>query len=85
MKDQAPGDPVVEVALTMDPEAIATGRAGSVSARVTALGVETHFIEGLAETVVHALGRNSEVAPGSGFTCAARWSKCPARAGGASA
>ena len=33
VKDQAPADPVVEVALTMDPEAIATGRVRELSPR----------------------------------------------------
>jgi protoporphyrin/coproporphyrin ferrochelatase len=45
--------------------------------RAPTLGVEAAFIEGLAGLVVAALGRPSGAEPGSGFTCAAAWSKCP--------
>jgi ferrochelatase len=47
--------------------------------RAPALGVEAGFIEALAEIVSGALGRPGGAGPGSPFTCAASWSKCPAR------
>lgn len=47
--------------------------------RAPALGVEPAFIEALAGLVREALARPSGAGPGSAFTCAARWSKCPLR------
>jgi ferrochelatase len=75
----------VETLVELDHDYAEAGRKAGcpVYIRAPALGVETHFIAGLAEAVMRALGRNSAVAPGSDFTCAVRWSKCPARARGA--
>ncbi len=50
--------------------------------RAPTLGIEAGFIDGLAELTVAALDRPGGVAAGSGFTCAAAWSKCPLRAEG---
>jgi ferrochelatase len=47
--------------------------------RAPALGVEPAFVEALADLVREALARPGGAGPGSAFTCAARWSKCPAR------
>jgi ferrochelatase len=47
--------------------------------RAPTLGVEPAFIEALAEIVGGALASPGGVGPGSPFTCAASWSKCPAR------
>lgn len=47
--------------------------------RVPALGVEPAFVEALADLVMAALAGEAEIAPGPGFTCAARWSKCPSQ------
>ncbi|HXQ12671.1 MAG TPA: ferrochelatase [Caulobacteraceae bacterium] len=47
--------------------------------RAPALGVAEAFIEALAGLVREALARPGGAGPGSTFTCAARWSKCPAR------
>jgi ferrochelatase len=49
--------------------------------RAPALSLHAAFIQGLAETVVKALGRGEGLAPGSNFACAAEWPKCPYRAG----
>jgi ferrochelatase len=57
--------------------AVAAGCSGYI--RAPALSLHTAFIEGLAETVVRALGRSEGLAPGSNFACAAEWSKCPYR------
>jgi len=51
----------------------------SAYVRAPALGVEPAFIAGLAEMVTAALARPGGPAPGSAFTCASGWSKCPAR------
>ena len=48
--------------------------------RAPALSLHAAFIEGLAETAVRTLARGEGVAPGSSFTCAAEWTKCPRRA-----
>ncbi len=45
--------------------------------RAPALVAEPAFIEALAGIASDAMQRNAAIAPGSGFTCAARWSKCP--------
>jgi ferrochelatase len=45
--------------------------------RAPTLGVEPAFIEGLIALVATALGQPDGAEPGSGFTCAAAWSKCP--------
>jgi ferrochelatase len=50
--------------------------------RAPTLGVEAAFIDGLAGLVEAALDRPGGVAPGSGFTCAAAWPKCPFRSEG---
>ena len=49
----------------------------STYVRAPTLGVEAGFIEGLAGLVAAALERSDGAEPGSGFTCAAAWSKCP--------
>ncbi len=49
--------------------------------RAPALGVEAQFVESLVGLVRDALTRPSGARPGSAFTCAARWSKCPALEG----
>ena len=51
----------------------------SVYIRAPTLGVEEGFIGALADIALASLSRPSGAAPGSGFTCAAQWSKCPAR------
>jgi ferrochelatase len=48
--------------------------------RAPALGVEQAFIDGLADAVEHARAQTADIAPGSAFTCAAAWSKCPSQA-----
>ncbi len=48
-----------------------------VYVRVPTLGVETDFIDGLAELVASMLRQSGGAEPGSGFTCPAAWSKCP--------
>ena len=53
--------------------------------RAPALGVEAGFIEALADLTLAAVARRSGAAPGSGFTCPAKWSKCPAKREGANA
>ncbi len=47
--------------------------------RAPALGAQPAFIEALATLVGDALARPGGVGPGSPFTCAAAWSKCPVR------
>jgi protoporphyrin/coproporphyrin ferrochelatase len=49
----------------------------SVYVRVPTLSVEAAFIDGLAALVTTALKRSEPIGPGSAFTCAAAWSKCP--------
>jgi ferrochelatase len=72
----------VETLVELDHDYRVAAAAAGVSAyvRVPTLGVEAGFIEGLAELTVAALARPGGAAPGSGFTCAAAWSKCPLRA-----
>jgi ferrochelatase len=67
------------VELDHDYRKVADAAGCSAYIRVPALGVEAAFIEALADTAVAALARPSGARPGSGFTCAAAWSKCPAR------
>ena len=41
--------------------------------------VDSSALGALADIALASLSRPSGAAPGSGFTCAAQWSKCPAR------
>jgi protoporphyrin/coproporphyrin ferrochelatase len=72
----------VETLVELDHDYRLPAEAAGISAyvRAPALGVEAGFIEGLAEIAVAALQRPGGVDPGSAFTCAAAWSKCPLRA-----
>jgi ferrochelatase len=74
----------VETLVELDHDYRLPAEAAGISAYVRAptLGVEAGFIEGLAELTVAALDRPAGVAPGSGFTCPAAWSKCALRAEG---
>jgi ferrochelatase len=45
--------------------------------RAPALGVQSDFVEGLAQLTIRALGQPNAVAPGSTFVCAAKWGRCP--------
>jgi ferrochelatase len=69
----------VETLVELDRDYRLRAEAAGISAYVRAptLGVEAAFIDGLAGLVTAALGRPGGVAPGSGFTCAPAWSKCP--------
>ncbi len=69
------------VELDHDYRARAEALGCGVYVRAPALGVEPHFIESLAALVREALARPGGARPGSAFTCAARWSKCPALEG----
>jgi protoporphyrin/coproporphyrin ferrochelatase len=69
------------VELDHDYAKLATASGCSGYIRAPALSLHAAFIEGLAETVVRALGRGEGLAPGSNFACAAEWSKCPYRSG----
>ncbi len=75
----------VETLVELDHDYAKAGVASGVTAyiRVPTLGVEAGFISALADLALGGLARPSGVAPGSGFTCAAQWSKCPARLEGA--
>jgi ferrochelatase len=77
----------VETLVELDHEYAAVGAAAGcpVYVRVPALGVEPGFIEALAEAAADAVRRSGGSAPGSPFTCATQWSKCPARREGANA
>jgi protoporphyrin/coproporphyrin ferrochelatase len=72
----------VETLVELDHDYRLPAQAAGIKAYVRAptLGVEAGFIDGLAELAVAALERPEGAAPGSGFTCAAAWSKCPLRA-----
>jgi len=74
----------VETLVELDRDYRVVAEAIGISAYIRAptLGVEAGFIDGLAALTVAALGQRGGVAPGSGFTCAAAWSKCPLRAEG---
>jgi protoporphyrin/coproporphyrin ferrochelatase len=78
----------VETLVELDHDYARAGAAAGCPAyvRVPALGVEAGFVDALADLV---LGRRGDggaaTAPGSGFTCAAQWSKCPVRLEGANA
>jgi ferrochelatase len=69
----------VETLVELDHDYRGRAEAAGLSAYVRAptLGVEEAFIEGLASLVAAALERPGGAEPGSGFTCAAAWSKCP--------
>lgn len=71
----------VETLVELDHDYAKAGAAAGCPAyiRVPALGIEPAFIEALAERALAAIDGPAEVAPGSGFTCAARWSKCPSQ------
>ncbi len=73
----------VETLVELDRDYARAGAAAGCESyvRAPALGVEAGFIAALADLALAAVGRRSGAAPGSGFTCAARWSKCPARFG----
>ena len=75
----------VETLVELDHDYAKAGEAAGVTAYIRAptLGVEEGFIAALAEMALASLARASGAAPGSGFTCAAQWSKCPARLQGA--
>ncbi|MDR3510044.1 MAG: ferrochelatase [Caulobacteraceae bacterium] len=77
----------VETLVELDHEYAEVGAAAGCPAyvRVPTLSVEAGFIEALAEMTEASIRRPGGVAPGSGFTCAAQWSKCPARAAGMNA
>jgi ferrochelatase len=77
----------VETLVELDHDYAKAGEAAGCTAyvRAPALGVEAGFIEALAEAALAAVARRSGAAPGSGFTCPARWSKCPAKREGANA
>lgn len=74
----------VETLVELDHEYAETARAaGSPDyIRAPALGAHAGFIGSLAETVLHAAGRGTGCAPGSGFQCHGRWSRCPTVCGG---
>jgi ferrochelatase len=69
----------VETLVELDHDYRRRAEAAGLSSYVRAptLGVEAAFIEGLAGLVAAALGRSAGAEPGSGFTCAAAWSRCP--------
>ncbi|HEX4196903.1 MAG TPA: ferrochelatase [Caulobacteraceae bacterium] len=69
----------VETLVELDRDYRRRAEAAGIAAYVRAptLGVEAAFVDGLAGLVAAALGRSDGIAPGSGFTCAAAWSKCP--------
>jgi ferrochelatase len=71
----------VETLVELDHDYRLRAEAAGLSAYVRAptLGVDSGFIEGLASVVAAALDRPGGISPGSGFTCAASWSKCPRR------
>lgn len=77
----------VETLVELDHEYAEIGRAAGCRAyvRAPALGVEAAFVEALAASAQASLARSGGPGPGSGFTCEARWSKCPMRAEGADA
>jgi ferrochelatase len=69
----------VETLVELDHDYRRRAEAAGIGAYVRAptLGVEAAFIDGLAGLVAAALDRPAGIGPGSGFTCAAAWSKCP--------
>lgn len=71
----------VETLVELDHDYAIVGKAAGCPAyiRAPAIGVEDAFIEGLADMVLAALVGNDACAPGSGFTCGARWARCPSR------
>jgi ferrochelatase len=71
----------VETLVELDHDYAKVGEAAGCTSyiRVPTLGVEAGFIDALAQLALDALARPSNLAPGSDFTCAAQWSKCPAR------
>jgi ferrochelatase len=74
----------VETLVELDHDYRLRAEAAGIVAYVRAptLGVHAAFIDGLAGLVAAALDREGGVGPGSGFTCAAAWSKCPYRGRG---
>jgi ferrochelatase len=74
----------VETLVELDHDYRLRAEAAGVSAyvRAPALGVEATFIDGLSGLVAAALQRPGGIGPGSAFTCAAAWSKCPHRSRG---
>lgn len=77
----------VETLVELDHEYAKAGALAGCTAyvRAPALGVEAAFIEALADVALASLARRSGSGPGSGFTCPAKWSKCPAKREGANA
>jgi ferrochelatase len=77
----------VETLVELDHDYAKAGAAAGCTAyvRAPALGVEAGFIDALADLALSAAVRRSGAAPGSGFTCPAKWSKCPAKREGANA
>jgi ferrochelatase len=67
------------VELDRDYRKIAEAAGASAYIRVPALGVEPLFIEALADLTLGALAQDAAVAPGSAFTCDARWGRCALR------
>ena len=72
----------VETLVELDHDYRLRAQAAGIGAYIRAptLGIEASFIDGLAALAAAALERPAGVAPGSGFTCPAAWSKCPLRA-----
>jgi ferrochelatase len=77
----------VETLVELDHEYAKVGASAGCTAyvRAPALGVEAAFIDALADVALASLARRSGSGPGSGFTCPAKWSKCPAKRAGANA
>jgi ferrochelatase len=77
----------VETLVELDHDYAKAGAAVGVMTyiRVPTLGVEEGFIDALADLALASLARPSGARPGSGFTCPAQWSKCPARLQGTNA
>jgi ferrochelatase len=73
----------VETLVELDHEYAEAGRAAGcpVYLRAPAVGVMEAFIDGLADAVQAALGREDAVSTdGGGRRCDACWTRCPARA-----
>ena len=74
----------VETLVELDHDYAKVGVAAGCPAyvRAPALGVEAAFIDALAGMAAASVAGGPGVRPGSGFSCAAQWVKCPARAQG---
>ncbi len=75
----------IETLVELDHDYAKVGEAAGcpVYIRAPALGADAGFIAALADLTQAAVAGRSGAAPGSNFSCAARWSKCPARLDGA--